>query len=259
MSNLWWNHISKSHTDEVTKTPIFRVGDLVVLQKRCLHTHGSWDIWSFVENASNIRTDTSQSVFSDFFRCPHNCIFEYCAGHNGPNPSSKHESFATSPRNHVVQPFLVEPLSVLFLLPTHMLFPSPDSRHFSLTTCLKSSCITLNEFWHQNLVYLYVLQGPVDCSWIFPKPIQGVSVQTGWETNTLMIHRNGRKFLKKWRMFLWNNIQPPTPPFPENESFEFLRTRTWIQNNLTTSSSWSIKWELKTSRVVWIFSHHRGS
>jgi hypothetical protein len=74
------------------------------------------------------------------------------------------------PETMLSQPFLVELLSVLFLLPTHMLFPSPDSRHFSLT-CLKSSCIhfdftvwnmyenlrkvwkngcTLNEFWHQN-------------------------------------------------------------------------------------------------------------
>jgi hypothetical protein len=37
--NLVYPGFSKSHTDEDTKV-LFRVGDLVVLQKRCLRTHG---------------------------------------------------------------------------------------------------------------------------------------------------------------------------------------------------------------------------
>ncbi len=36
--------LTKSHTDEDTKTLIFRVGDFVFIQKRCLHIHGSWDV-----------------------------------------------------------------------------------------------------------------------------------------------------------------------------------------------------------------------
>ena len=64
--NLVCPGFSKPRTDDGTKALIFRVGDLVVMQKRCLRTHGSWDIWSFVAHTSNTRTDTVRIRFFCF-------------------------------------------------------------------------------------------------------------------------------------------------------------------------------------------------
>ena len=61
--NLVCPDFSKSHTDEDTKTLIFRVGDLVVMQKRCLLTHGSCDIWSLLRTHQTHEQAPSQSLF----------------------------------------------------------------------------------------------------------------------------------------------------------------------------------------------------
>jgi hypothetical protein len=83
----------------------------------------------------------SQSAFSAFLRCPHNCIFEDSAGHNGPARARKTNLSVLASETMWYQPILIELLTVLLLLQAHMQFPSPTSRHFPLTTYLKSSCI----------------------------------------------------------------------------------------------------------------------
>ena len=138
-----WNLVcpgfSKPRADDGTKALIFRVGDLVVMQKRCLHTHGSWDIWSFVAHTSNTRTDTVPICFFCFLAEPHNCIFEDSAGHNGPARSRNTNLSALAFETMWSQPILIELLAVLLLLQTHMHFPSRNLSPFSLRTCLNSS------------------------------------------------------------------------------------------------------------------------
>jgi hypothetical protein len=83
----------------------------------------------------------SQSAFSAFLPCPHNFIFEDSAGHNGPARVRKTNLSTLSSETMWYQPIFIEFLVVLFLLQEHMHFPSPTSRHFPLTTYLKSSSI----------------------------------------------------------------------------------------------------------------------
>ena len=49
--------------DEGTKTLIFRVGDLTVMQKRCLRTHGSWGVWHLLHTYQRHEQTPSQSLF----------------------------------------------------------------------------------------------------------------------------------------------------------------------------------------------------
>ena len=81
----------------------------------------------------------SQSVFSAFLWCPHNCIFEDSAGHNGPARPRKTNLSVLASETMWYQPILIELLAVLLLLQAHMHFPSPTSRHFPLTTYCKYS------------------------------------------------------------------------------------------------------------------------
>ena len=46
--NLVCPDFSKPHNNEDTKTLIFRLGDLVVIQERYLYTYTWWDIWTLV-------------------------------------------------------------------------------------------------------------------------------------------------------------------------------------------------------------------
>ncbi len=81
----------------------------------------------------------SQSAFSAFFRCPHNCIFEDSAGHNGPDRARNTNLSALSSETMWSQPILIELLAVLLLLQTHMHFPFRNLSSFALRTCLNSS------------------------------------------------------------------------------------------------------------------------
>jgi hypothetical protein len=77
----------------------------------------------------------SQSVFSAFFRCPHNCIFEDSAGHNGPARVRNTNLSVLVSETMLSQPILIELLTVLekeILLQTHMHFPSCNLSVFSL-------------------------------------------------------------------------------------------------------------------------------
>ena len=139
--NLVCPGFSKPRTDDGTKALIFRVGDLVVMQKRCLRTHGSWIYEVLLRTHQTPEQTPSQSAFSAFLRCPHNCIFEDSAGHNGPARARKTNLSVLASETMWYQPILIELLAVLLLLQAHMHFPSPTSRHFPLTTYLKSSCI----------------------------------------------------------------------------------------------------------------------
>ena len=97
--------------------------------------------------------------FSTFFRCPHNCIFEYSTGHNGPSRTRNTNLAPLAPETMLSQPILIELLVVLLLLPTHILFSSPTSRYFSLTTCLKSSCIHFDFTpWNTHEIWRKVLR-----------------------------------------------------------------------------------------------------
>jgi hypothetical protein len=79
------------------------------------------------------------SQFSAFLRCPHNCIFEDSAGHNGPVRPRNTNLSGLSSETMWSQPILIELLAVLLLLQTHMHFPSRNLSPFSLRTCLNSS------------------------------------------------------------------------------------------------------------------------
>ncbi len=78
---------------------------------------------------------------SAFLRCPHNCIFEDSAEHNGPARVRNTNLSGLASETMWSQPIFIELLAVLLLLQEHMHFLSPTSRHFPLTTYLKSSCI----------------------------------------------------------------------------------------------------------------------
>jgi hypothetical protein len=80
-----------------------------------------------------------QSAFSDFFGCPHNCIFEDSVGHNGPARFRNTNLSALASETMWSQPILIELLAVLLLFQTHMHFPSRNLSPFSLRTCLNSS------------------------------------------------------------------------------------------------------------------------
>ena len=58
--NLVCPGFSNPHTDEDTKTLKFRVGGLVVMKKRCLHTHG---LWSLLRTRQTHEQEPSQSLF----------------------------------------------------------------------------------------------------------------------------------------------------------------------------------------------------
>ena len=137
--NLVCPGFSKPRTDDGTKALIFRVGDLVVMQKRCLRTHGSWIYEVLLRTHQTPEQTPSQSSFSAFLRCPHNCIFEDSAGHNGPARARNTNLSALASETMWSQPILIELLAVLLLLQTHMHFPSRNLSPFSLRTCLNSS------------------------------------------------------------------------------------------------------------------------
>ncbi len=66
----------------------------------------------------------SESTFSVFLRCPHNCIFEDSTGHNGPDRSRNTNLSALVSETMWSQPILIELLPVILLLQTHIHFPS---------------------------------------------------------------------------------------------------------------------------------------
>ena len=136
--NLVCPVFSKPLPDDDTKALIFRVGDLVVMQKRCLRTvHGIYEV--LLHTHQTPEQTPSQSAFSAFLRCPHNCIFEDSAGHNGPVRPRNTNLSALASETMWSQPILIELLAVLLLLQTHMHFPSCILSQFSLRTCLNSS------------------------------------------------------------------------------------------------------------------------
>jgi hypothetical protein len=58
----------------------------------------------------------SQSAFSAFLRCPHNCIFEDSAEHNGPARARNTNLSGLASETMWSQPILIELLAVLLLL-----------------------------------------------------------------------------------------------------------------------------------------------
>jgi hypothetical protein len=141
----------------------FRSRALMTAQKHWYLGWGTWLSWkndAFARMVHEIyevllRTHQtpeqtpSQSAFSAFLPCPHNCIFEDSAGHNGPARARKTNLSVLASETMWYQPIFIELLAVLLLLQEHMHFPFPTSRHFPLTTYLKSSC-THSHFTTRN-------------------------------------------------------------------------------------------------------------
>ncbi len=74
----------------------------------------------------------SESVFSVFLQCPHNCMFEDSAGHNGPDRTRNTNLSGLTSETMWSQHILIELLTVILLLQTHMHFPSCNLSSFSL-------------------------------------------------------------------------------------------------------------------------------
>jgi hypothetical protein len=115
--------------------------------------------------------------FSTFFRCPHNCIFEYSTGHNGPSRTRNTNLAPLAPETMLSQPILIELLTVLFLWPTYSFPPlslvMSDYQHvwrvrvFILILLHKMRMkfwkktkkrVSFKRVLHQNLVYFHVLK-----------------------------------------------------------------------------------------------------
>jgi hypothetical protein len=105
------------------------------------YTFARWIYEVLLTTNQTYEQTPSQSAFSVVLWCPHNCIFEHPEGHNGPVPARNTNLSALASETMWSQPILIELLTVQLLLQTHMLFPSPTSSQFPLTTCLKSSWI----------------------------------------------------------------------------------------------------------------------
>jgi hypothetical protein len=139
--NLVCPGFSKPLTDDGTKTLYLGWGTWLSW-KNDAFTRMVHEVYEVLLRTRQTPEQTpSQSVFSAFLRCPNNCIFEDSAGHNGPARARKTNLSVLASETMWYQHILIELLAVLLLLQAHMHFSSPDSRHFPLTTYLKSSCI----------------------------------------------------------------------------------------------------------------------
>ena len=103
---------------------ILSLWDLVVMQKRCIHTHWIMGYMTFVAHASKTPVGTVPIAVSDFPWCPHKCIFEHSERHTGPARARNTNLSAVSSETMLSQPILIELLAVLVLLQTHMHFPA---------------------------------------------------------------------------------------------------------------------------------------
>jgi hypothetical protein len=81
----------------------------------------------------------SQSAFSAFLPCPHNCIFEDSTGHNGPVRARKTNLSVLVSETMWYQPILIEHLTVLLLLQQHAHFSS--SRRVSMWTLVVENVV----------------------------------------------------------------------------------------------------------------------
>ena len=82
-----------------------------------------------------------KAAVSGFSPCTLTCNFTDCEAHNGLDRAQNSNLSPLTSETMWYQPIFIELLTVLLLLQEHMHFPSPTSRHFPLTTYLKSSCI----------------------------------------------------------------------------------------------------------------------
>ena len=159
-TDLWWymwgcvrSEAAQRKHNGTSCARAFRSLTLMTTQK---HWYLGWGTWLSCKNDAFARMvqgiyevllrthqtpeqTPSQSAFSAFFRCPHNCIFEDSAGHNGPARARNTNLSALASETMWSQPILIELLAVLLLLQTHMHFPSRNLSPFSLRTCLNSS------------------------------------------------------------------------------------------------------------------------
>ena len=129
--NLVFLGFSRSHGDGCRKAMILRLGDLVLIQERCLRIHGNSDIWASFRTHQRHEQTPSKSLVMVSRGAPRQTIFTYSQGQNGLVRARHRNLSALASENMWSPPIVIELLAVLILLQPHMHFSSSTSRHFS--------------------------------------------------------------------------------------------------------------------------------